>query len=179
LDDGVEHGAFDCKFQLLSPTPTDHLCASITFESSFTRVPSLFTFTLDYKRKFATANARKYLGAPLAHHINPLSPYLLNLYHTHLLIPISHTLAHSPILKTNPPCPSTPPKMADIDGIVNMGATVGLARRELVDPPPESSVSTSSPVHGMESNAVSQPGNSSEAAGDPDNKLGAKQVRAH
>jgi hypothetical protein len=69
--------------------------------------------------------------------------------------------------------------MADIDEIVNKTAAVHLGRRELADLPPDSSVSTSSLVQRIESNAVSQSEHSLGAAGDPEDELGTEQVSAH
>jgi hypothetical protein len=69
--------------------------------------------------------------------------------------------------------------MADTDEIVNKTAAVHLGRRELADPPPDSSVSTSSLVQRIDSNAVSQSEHSLGAAGDPEDELSTEQVSAH
>jgi hypothetical protein len=69
--------------------------------------------------------------------------------------------------------------MADIDDIINKTAAVHLDRRELADPPPDSSVSTSSLVQRIDSNAVSQSEHSLGAAGDPEVELSTEQVSAY
>jgi hypothetical protein len=66
---------------------------------TFLHLPSLFTFTLNHKQKFATANARKYLGAPHSSYnpsiTPPTQPLLLTFPYISLSrIPL-HTHLHS------------------------------------------------------------------------------------
>jgi hypothetical protein len=125
--------ASDCKFQLLLPTSTSN--QTISALPSLSNLPSLVYLHSSPSPSISSEILQLQTPASILAHrpsykfsITPLP-----LPHSPSL-PISHTLAHSPTLKANPSCPSTPPKMTDIDEIVNMVAAVHLARRGPADP---------------------------------------------